>query len=207
MYCKNCGMIISDGAKYCKRCGAPIQSSQTSAQRETKKKSRAWVPVVIILMAAVIGVLAFFLIRNRRQPELAAASQVEAPQVLEPAVTAAAPAATLQRLEEALDDLNIDRAVECFDQSSREAVRKYLTESLLEGVSDLTGFFSDAVDFDFEIIDVQFSDEEHCMVTMDGAYDIDIFGYTQSGAQRLDIPMVCENGEWYVTGTALFDLF
>ncbi|MCE2604192.1 zinc ribbon domain-containing protein, partial [Pseudomonas aeruginosa] len=38
MYCKNCGNKISEGAKFCKSCGAP--AVEPSEKRETEQARR-----------------------------------------------------------------------------------------------------------------------------------------------------------------------
>ncbi len=206
MYCKNCGMICKENEKFCQRCGASLQVAKPN---NAKQKGRVWVPVVIILMAAVIGVLVFLLLRDRgrKEEEVAVANLGQTSVQTTESIASIAPSDTLQRLEESLDALDIDSAVDCFDQQSRETVEKLLSEDLLQGMSGLVGFFSDAVDFKLEPVDLDYTDDTHCTVTVDGEYEINLFGYEQSGAERIELPMVYENGEWFLTGTSLFDMF
>ncbi len=71
MFCKQCGKQVPDGAKFCRYCGAPMAQAQPAAPetqqggsediaqpvKKNPKKSRVWIPIVIIIAAALVAVL------------------------------------------------------------------------------------------------------------------------------------------------------
>lgn len=66
MYCPNCGKENKDTAKFCEKCGAPLQEAAKEESVRPKKKGKKVLVILVgaILSAACIGVL-FYLWTNK----------------------------------------------------------------------------------------------------------------------------------------------
>ncbi|MBR3316906.1 MAG: zinc-ribbon domain-containing protein [Atopobiaceae bacterium] len=94
MFCSNCGKEISDGARFCGGCGAPVgvpssvlQPSATQPATPPRQQStviRVLAIVAVVLSVAIIALLAVFAIKM--QPRVESTSMEQSVQVEEPAV-------------------------------------------------------------------------------------------------------------------------
>lgn len=73
MFCNNCGNKLEDGARFCPKCGKPVGAQVnpapqmkpvasaskpvTSQQVQPAKKSKVWIPIVIIVGVILIGLI------------------------------------------------------------------------------------------------------------------------------------------------------
>lgn len=56
MYCTKCGTENDNGVKYCKSCGAPLQTAVSSSEKSSSKK-RIGVIAVAVLALILVGLL------------------------------------------------------------------------------------------------------------------------------------------------------
>lgn len=60
MFCNNCGNKLEDGARFCPVCGKPVAPASkpvTAQQVQPAKKSKVWIPIVIIVGVILIGLI------------------------------------------------------------------------------------------------------------------------------------------------------
>ena len=72
MFCAKCGNKLSDGARFCVNCGAPVAARDGAADAPAapadtaaKKKKTPFIIAAAILVIVIIGVAAFFLLGNK----------------------------------------------------------------------------------------------------------------------------------------------
>ena len=56
MFCRQCGNQLSDGAKFCAKCGYKVQ--ETVAEEKPKKKSKVWLWILLIILVLGLGATA-----------------------------------------------------------------------------------------------------------------------------------------------------
>lgn len=64
--CKECGADISEHAKKCPKCGAPVH--KTNSKKSTKSKTLLWIGVTVCIIVAAVGV--FFLMSRTNEDSL-----------------------------------------------------------------------------------------------------------------------------------------
>lgn len=122
------------------------------------------------------------------------------------------PEDTIEKMEHALNNLDQDELLECFDNQIQDlysgalSVGGELAGIDLGGLSDLAsglgGFMSAAgltPEFDLQIVNIEYTDEDNCVAEVN--FIITYQGQTQSETQIL--PMTKEGREWVVSASAL----
>lgn len=75
MYCNKCGNEINDNERFCKYCGVPIKKVNGQAeyenmdepfQKQTKKKSKWFLLIPILILIIAVGVAVVWIISNRQ---------------------------------------------------------------------------------------------------------------------------------------------
>ena len=59
-HCPHCGVQVEEHAKFCGGCGQSLAVTQSPAAPPQKKKRKVWLPVLIVVLVAAIGVGGFF---------------------------------------------------------------------------------------------------------------------------------------------------
>lgn len=72
MICPNCGSFWPGEDRFCSNCGTPLYSDAAPAA----KKGRRWVPILVMVVMAVLGTIAYFAIRL---PDSGLPASTEAP--------------------------------------------------------------------------------------------------------------------------------
>ena len=70
MYCTQCGNPISDDQHFCTACGAPSFQQPVPPGAKETKKGRFWVPILLLILMAVVGIGAFYAYRDYSDPQM-----------------------------------------------------------------------------------------------------------------------------------------
>lgn len=111
------------------------------------------------------------------------------------------PEETIKKYEKALNEMDIEAVIECCDSATQKTYNSVLgvadsltgldTGSLLGMGSALAKIEGQSVNVEFEIENIEYQDEEHCIVTVGDA--------TGKSDEIQTYPMVLEGREWKLT--------
>lgn len=218
MFCSKCGTQLPDDAMFCGECGAPTrnyrQQQAANAWQETpvqqpyaEQPDYGWNGQASampddntaavkskfsggskrgILMAAGILVIAV----------LAGLLYVK---VLKPGT----PQDTVHRLEKAMEDLDVEEMIACFDEETRQAYEDGMSEygDMADGMTGLLGMAGGlgiGPEVTITVTDVDYDGEDACTVSADIA--LSFMGESQEDS--MDLPMKKEGKKWVIDGTA-----
>lgn len=129
---------------------------------------------------------------------------------------AGTPEDTVAKMEDALNHLDQEELLECFDDQTQQLYAGALSlgGSLsgldLEGLSDLASGLGGLMAgtgltpvFTLDVVDVEYADSDNCLVTVD--FTITFQGETQKEIQQL--PMTKDGREWVVSMASVQDIF
>ncbi len=134
MYCIECGAELKSHAKFCSKCGKPVQSSKSTSKMQTGDKSessgkRVQVPIPLLLIGgAVIVLLGAVLLLNNPQRD---SSSGMSPQNQALRAKMFAVAEQFQcPCGECSDNL---AACDCTAPSGAQEVKRFITQGLADG--------------------------------------------------------------------------
>ncbi|MBS6194386.1 MAG: hypothetical protein KH828_02230 [Clostridiales bacterium] len=129
---------------------------------------------------------------------------------------AGTPEDTIAKMEDALNHLDQEALLECFDGQTQQlysgalGLSEELSGLPLGDFSDfaagLGGFMAGAgltPEYTLSIVEVEYSDSENCMVTVD--MSVDFQGETESETQMF--PMTKDGRDWVISAAAMQDMF
>lgn len=219
IFCQFCGKQLPDTDSFCQYCGKPVEAQDMKqpgyvqqmnysqpqgygygnpgmGSMPPKKKQPWWLVTVIgvIVVLAVAAVLIFGNFNSGR------------------------PEDTVQKMEDALNELNMDALMECCDEQTQSLISGSMgvgselagidLESLSQLGSGLGGLMSGiglTPEFELNVTEVEYSESDRntCMVTIDFAMSYQ--GETES--QTMTVPMIKEEGEWLLSLSNLDDFY
>lgn len=228
MFCSKCGTKLPDDAMFCSECGAPTRNYRKQQQepgygqepgytQEPSLDQQPWdqptygsqpgeqdmsgqatydgtasvkakfsggskrgiiMAAVIVAIAALAGIL-YVKVLKPRTPE-----------------------DTLAKLEKAIEDLDMDEIMACFDQETRQAYKDGMSEyGDIDGMTDLMGMVGGlgaGPKVDIHINDIDYDGSDACTVSA----DLSLSFMGQSQEDSMDIPMKKEGKDWVIDGMA-----
>lgn len=152
----------------------------------SKSVAKIVLPIVGALVALVLAVVIPLAVTSSKTPEH-----------------------TIEKLETALNEMDINAAMECFDSEMRDAydagddlINSFFGFSY-QSFADLAPFLSDMMggemqqpQYDFEILNKEMLSSKECVLT------VRISTYYDSETESVEegeIPMVKEDGDWYIS--------
>lgn len=152
----------------------------------SKSVAKIVLPIVGALIALVLAIVIPLVVSSSKTPEH-----------------------TIEKLETALNEMDLNAAIECFDSEMRDAYAAGddLFNSFFgfsyQSFADLAPFLSDMLgsemqqpQYDFEILNKEMLSSKECVLT------VRISTYYDSENETVDegeIPMVKEDGDWYIS--------
>lgn len=223
MFCRKCGTQLADDAMFCGECGAPTRNhpgqQRTQGQPQpgqpyqgqpyqqpqgfyeqpyngqymgngssgvkpkfSAASRRTLITVVIVAVIAAAAGLLYNLVLKTRGPE-----------------------DTIHELEAAIEDLDLDKIVACFDEETREAYEEELAEHGdigLESVMGLAGGLGIGPKVDIAITDIEYIDGLNCQVSVD--VEISFMGESEDTSDML--LMKKEGKKWVIDGEGSADI-
>ncbi|MDD3369985.1 MAG: zinc ribbon domain-containing protein [Lachnospiraceae bacterium] len=198
MFCSNCGKKIEDTSIYCQYCGRKVQLPGQAAPEGTygvqgrpknphptgNKKIVVLLIILIILAGALIGSAIF--------------------------LRSATPKRTIHKIETALNKMDMEGVVACFDKDTRkefadatdETVGSFSYGQYFGLLSGLGGLFQESgltPQFRLTVQDITYAGRSKCVVNI--LCSISYQGKTES--DREAIPMILENGAWVIDGSQI----
>lgn len=201
-FCSRCGTPLEADAAFCGSCGAkcnrapaqnpnpqPTQPAQpapsaspnpgVSAVRSLPK----WlIPAIAIAAAIGVALFLFFGTNLFKSDEDLIRERIE-------------------DLEDAYNDGDLDAFMDCMDSTSRAAMELMLEGASAQSGMDIAQMFSIMGNMDdFCTITINSIEINGDTATVSVTMAISLYGMNQS--QTEDMPMVKEDGDWYIGGTA-----
>lgn len=222
MFCVRCGTQILPGQRFCPNCGNMIvQSQPMGSGAQPVNGNFNGIPggggVVrgaadFSQRAAGAGVRAAGKAARLKLLALIAVALIAIATILYVAfLKPGTPEDTIEKMEHALNNLDQDELLECFDNQIQDmysgalSIGGDLAGIDLGGLSDLAsglgGFMSAAgltPQFDLQIVEIEYSDKNNCLAEVN--FVMVYQGETQSETQYL--PMTKEGREWVVSASA-----
>lgn len=226
MFCGKCGSQIPDSASFCPKCGAPTGTASNNVTPNKTVQPQSSTPVnnpepfvsninnqsyvykdvpqqkkpfdkklLIIIGAAaaavVIILLCVFLLGGKGGMST--------------------PEQTINKLEKALNDLNVDEIMECFDEDVRGYYDQY-SNSLDYDIASLANGLGMKLKFDLSVNDLDYysdSSGEYCDVYVHAEISYSMFGVSDSEGSDETLTLIKENGKWVIYSGlgAVEDLF
>lgn len=213
MYCNNCGAEVPFETSVCPYCGAPMMVPKSRKKKGLKALSSAGAGAGGGLLKSLLIVLA-----------VAAAVTISVVVVV-PKVIPPKPEDTVEKMETALNKLDMKGFMKCFDDQSQDLqtsmtdvtgslvnsitginISNYST--LANGLGGLVAGAGAAPKFDLTVNNVNYIDDKDCLV--DVTFTVDFSGsiYDQLGAdlgtqtEDIQLPMVLEDNTWKVSVSA-----
>lgn len=243
MYCQECGKMISDTALFCCFCGAKVNRPQNPTGGSGHQQQQSGYPPGNYMNGRP-GADIYNMTRPIQPPPGAiqmaggavrggAKAAREASKIRMLAIIAAVliaiaamlyflffqagtPEDTVAKMEDALNHMDQEALLECFDGQTQQMYSGALglTESFsglpLGDFSDLAaglgGFMAGAgltPKFTLTVLDVEYSDSDNCMVTVD--FNMRFQGETEQETQML--PMKKDGRDWVISAAAMQDMF
>ena len=116
------------------------------------------------------------------------------------------PSETVADMERALNHLDEEAIVSCFDKAAREKYQGQADPQVHEWISTIGSFLKmtgSAPKFALEVLNVDYKDDEHCDVKVKLNYTW--FGMEDS--EEINVPMVLEGKHWYINTDGLSEQF
>ena len=116
------------------------------------------------------------------------------------------PSETIVDMERALNLLDEEAIVSCFDKTAREKYQGQADPQVHEWISTIGSFLKmtgSAPQFALEVLNVDYKDDEHCDVKVKLNYTW--FGMEDS--EEINVPMVLEGKHWYINTDGLSEQF
>ncbi|MGI6010659.1 MAG: zinc ribbon domain-containing protein [Ruminococcus sp.] len=220
MFCSKCGTQLPDDAMFCSECGAPTRNYRKQQQEPGYEQNFGRQPAYGqqpyppyeqgtfepefhesgasvkakfsggskrgVIMAAVIIAIAV----------LAGILYV---QVLKPQT----PQDTIDKLEKAIEDLDVEKIMACFDQETRQAYEDGMSEygemgDSLTGLLGMAGGLGIGPDVTIRVNDINYDGSDSCTVSIN--LSLSFMGESQE--ESMDIPMKKEGKDWVIDGAA-----
>lgn len=232
MFCGKCGQPVEDGAVFCAHCGSRInqpgnmqqaapygrqQGDPYGGQYCRQEPSYAGSSVnngmhIAAEGAGMVRGAAGPAIRLKLLLVIAAVLTAVAVMLYLLFFKAGTPQDTIQKMEKALNELDQQELLECFDEQSQGIYTGLLGAggdllgvdlgSLSELAGGLGGYAAAAgltPEFDLTIVNVEYTGDESCLVTVD--FEVTYQGESQTDTEVL--PMVKEGRSWVVSASGL----
>lgn len=218
MFCSKCGTQLPDDAMFCGECGAPTrnyrQQQAANAWQETpvqqpyaEQPDYGWNGQASVMPDDnTAAVKSKFSGGSKRGILMAAGILVIAVlagllyvKVLKPGT----PQDTVHRLEKAMEDLDAEEMIACFDEETRQAYEDGMSEygDMADGMTGLLGMAGGlgiGPEVTITVTDVDYDGEDACTVSADIA--LSFMGESQEDS--MDLPMKKEGKKWVIDGTA-----
>ncbi|MGI6008359.1 MAG: zinc-ribbon domain-containing protein [Ruminococcus sp.] len=212
MFCSKCGTQLPDDAMFCSECGAPTrnykkQHQETACEQMPYQQQYYEQPAGqnYVPEAGPVSVKEKFTGGSRRGIIMALAIIVIAVlagllyvMVLKPRT----PQDTVDRLEKAVEDLDIDEILNCFDETTRQAYKDGMEEygdmsDSVTGLLGVAGGLGIGPDVTIRIRDIDYQGADSCTVSVD--FKMSFMGESQEDS--MDLPMKKEGRDWVIDGT------
>ena len=212
-FCTKCGKELNAQARFCSNCGSQVTNMQqpmpqhspqvmpapTAAVQTVAKGSSVW-KWVIALIAVTVVIATVVICLN-----LGNLFKSDETLIRE----------RIQLLEDALNQGDWDGIMDCLDRSGRAAMELTISfsdtlfseftgfELNLRDLLALGGIFMEGDEFHLKVTDIRI-DGDRATVTVVMSTDM----YDLSQSEQYQIPMIKENGNWYVSGFEnFFDIY
>lgn len=236
MFCRKCGQPLPDDAVFCGNCGSRCVQPHIAGQQEQyrsgtngadyrnvqveqqfyRQAGGAWGAAKAMQGAGgavqAAGKAAGSAVRTKMTIIIAAALVAIAVMLYILFFRAGKPEDTIQKMEDALNQLDTEELLECFDEQSQGIYTGMLglggdllgvdLGALSDLASGLGGYMAAAgmtPRFNLTVTDVEYTGDDTCIVTVNMTVTYE--GTTDSGTQ--DFPMVKDGREWVISAAGL----
>lgn len=224
MFCRNCGRELKTGQVFCPGCGAKtmMQKAESAlgnqnveyradvAGRMAEGAVRGGSSVAAGGAKAAVGIA-----KTKLLAIIAVALVAIAAMIYFLFIKSGTPEDTVAKLETALNDMDQDAVLECFDSQMNDlysgmlSLGGELTGVDLAGFSDLASGLGGvmvgsgmAPEFNIEVMDVSYTGEDTCSVTV----QIYTVYEGESDSEETILPMKKEGREWKISMAAAGDM-
>lgn len=217
MFCSNCGSEVPYETAVCPYCGAPMMIPKSRKKGIGKMHAGSGAAHI----AAGGGMLKSLLVALAVAVAVTVSVVVVVPKVIPPK-----PEDTVEKMETALNKMDIKGLLKCFDQQSQDLygsmsdVTGNIIDSALgfslgdytdltSGLGGLVAGYGKAPKFDLTVNNVTYSDDKTCVVDVTCTIDYtgsiyEDMGETTDGVQTQEykLPMIYEDNSWKVSVSA-----